>query len=277
MKVKNILKIFSIVQIITLFSLMFFSIQSLASSEIEITDFDDFVICNNDPYFISNITTNELSIEYLGDGTDFMINESVYLDLSGYGTIFDFDFEITISYLYDDVEFGRAEAVLGSYYSENGMYSGTPLENLGKWICSCSFSDAWSGYLGRYNLAAFPYDSMNKVNTERILGKNGNADFTMSRDYGTINCNVVDLGVISLSENWNGGLTKPLNYLSFRLEVYPEWTNIAYVTFSNISLRFVPVEGITTIIFPIDFLAQISFLLISVTIIIFRRQKKKNN
>jgi len=253
--------------------------EEITKIKIEITEFDDFIQTIDDPNISVSKSSSNLGFYYNGGGSEFMISEIVYLDLSEYGIIYDFNFGITINYDYVGTMLGRSEARLGSYYWENGNYSGTPEDDLHKLLTANSVTDAWDTSLGRHYLQAFPYDVVEEFTTDKILGKTGDARFNVTRKSNIILSNTTDEGVISIAHSWFEGVSKPLNCLLLILDVYPDWSTYVNVTYSELTLSFVEGEriSISSYILPIGFLAPILSLLISIPIIIRRRQKKKDN
>ncbi len=245
---------------------------------IEITEFDDFVHVLDEPYINISKSSSNFGFYYYGGSPEFMITETTYLDLSEYGYITDFNFGITVNYNYIGTMLGRTAARLGSYYWENGTYSGTPEEGLERLLTANTVTDVWDTNLGRHYLQAFPYDVKEEYITDKVLGKTGESRFNVTRISNSIQSNATTEGVISIAHNWFVGVSKPINYILLKFELYPDWTSYVNVTYSELSLSFILNDNttITTIISPIGFLTPILSLLVSIPIIIQRRRKKKD-
>ncbi|HUT82994.1 MAG TPA: hypothetical protein VMZ29_17490 [Candidatus Bathyarchaeia archaeon] len=186
-------------------------------SILNITNFNNFTIYEDDPLISSENTGSTVDFNYYGGASE-RISENYILYLDDYGNCSYFDIYVSFNYtlggIIDQVSF---KLVTASYYNYLGDYMGLSdlvqedrlLNNAGIW-------DAWGESGGKYVAVGYPNDVKERYETTYgSIGFSGGVTEHLVRNESGLYSEQYDksTGDLLISHYWATGISKPVNYL----------------------------------------------------------------
>ncbi|MFW9922177.1 MAG: hypothetical protein ACFFDW_02700 [Candidatus Thorarchaeota archaeon] len=212
----------------------FFMTNYTKPSLVSILDFNHFQILH-DSEFIESLNNNTaINMNYLGTTTGNAIKEFYFLPLDYYGNCTDFDVTILLTYNYTGSNIlGDFSIIYGSYYNESGYYSGLPSDEESKNILVQTVKSGVSG-IQLMNIG-YPFD---EEQIESYISypapSTRTIEFNIEREENTIICTIGYDGYTRKINEWNVGVSKPLNYIALGGVIYPDSSEFVNATFKQI-------------------------------------------
>jgi len=190
------------------------------SSEVtllNITNFENFTIYEDDPLISSENTGSQVDFNYYG-GLEEYTHENYILHLNKYGNCTYFEIFVSFNYtmagIADQISF---KLVTASYYDYLGNYLGiTDLFQEDRLLNNAGIWDAWGASGGKYVAVGYPYDIKDRYETAYgSIGLSGDVTEHLVRNESGLYSELYDkeTGDLLISHYWSAGISKPVNYL----------------------------------------------------------------
>ncbi len=209
-------------------------------TQIEILEFNDFVIAESSDYVNSIKTDSNITFQISQNTSlDSKQTESYLFDLDSYGYCLDFNMSIQVDYNYTGSMMNDFYLKLGSYYDEAGNYIDEIIDGP-KTVCYCGVVDAWAGTGGRYTVGARPNGTLDKYTTDYgSISSNATLKYLISRKQGVANCTIVKNSLTELTHIWSANLERPISFILLQSHGNPYYVLETEGTYSAINGTFI--------------------------------------
>jgi len=257
-----------------------YSVRSCNS--ISVSGFKEFIQIIDDESIASFRSYSLLSFAF-NNGSDYVSSSKSYseryiLYLDEWGNISDFQMSIKLSYSYTESRFGAFYVVAGSYYDEEGHFTGTPRGGNYNNIGFNSIRDPWVASNGVHVICAYPHHEIDYYDAGYgSLEKNGVVSYLISREDGIFNCTTVNSeGERIITNSWSSGINRPVNYITIGGYIYEEGSDTFHANYTDFNFKFCSdVKTKSLVEFIKGLYAQTDFLSVYMVLFILTLRKKR--